>query len=90
MILGRIFTIPLQDHDGDKSIGEFELQVSCNEQFFLTSGDKAGFVKNQFAHHLASASMDTKVPPEYWRGEILPLVARHCSLPQSLSFKVRP
>jgi len=89
MLLGKLFTRPLQDHDADGEIGQFEIDVVVDHAMFMQSGDKAGLVKRQFAAHLASAAHDTAVPLEYWQGLVDEKVARNCNMPTYLSFGSR-
>jgi len=55
MLLGKIFTRPLQDHDADGEIGQFELDVTVDHSMFMASGDKPGVVKRQFAVQIGRA-----------------------------------
>jgi len=86
MLLGKLFTRPLQDHDAGGEIGQFEIDVIVDHDLFMKSGDKAGLVKRQFSAHLASCIHDTQVPIEYWQGLVEEKVARHCSRPTVLNF----
>lgn len=85
MALGKLFTIRLEDHERGEG-GQFELDVSCHENLFMASPDKAGFVKSTFARFLAQAVADTTVPPEMWRASVVSHVARHTNLPEFLNF----
>ena len=89
VLLAFLTTIPVQDHDYDKAIGQFELEVHCEQSMLLSACDKPAFIKRQISAHLASAIMDTKVPIEYWRANINREVAKYANLPETLSFAVR-
>lgn len=88
LVLGRLYTKILEDRDIGEG-GFFSLDVECEREMFLAAGDKAGFVKRQFAIHLATAMTSTQVPIEYWRADITPNIARDCNLPPQLSFGTR-
>ena len=86
MLLGKLFTAPLQDHDAGGEIGQFEIDVDVERKIFLQSGDKPGLVKKQIAIHLGSSILSTGVPKEYWRFVMNDTVAKHTGLPESLNF----
>ena len=88
LLLGRLYTKIVEDRDIGEG-GFFSLDVECERNMFFAAGDKAGFVKRQFAIHLAHAMSDTQVPIEYWRADITANIARDCNLPTQLSFGVR-
>lgn len=88
--IGRLSTVPLQDHKSEaKEIGMFEMPITINEPFFRTSGDKKTYVKLMISHHLAHAIESTKVPSDYWQCELLSLYATELNLPQSFSFRAQ-
>jgi hypothetical protein len=89
MKLGVIFTQPIQDHDNGGEIGQFVLEVTVDKKMFLASADKPGLIRRQFAAHLASASLDTHVPVEYWQGKVEEKVASLSGVPQQFNFSVR-
>ena len=90
MLLGKLFTAPLQDHDAGGEIGQFEIDVDVERKMFLQSGDKPGLVKRQIALHLGSSIHTTGVPKEYWRFVMDEKVSKHTGLPESLNFGAVP
>ena len=88
ILLAHLFTTPLQDHT-DSEIGEFELPVEVEKNFFLTASDKGALVRQRIAIHLAQAIHSTKVPSEYWRCRMNKEIAKNLNLPETLSFAVR-
>ena len=89
MKLGKIYTIPLQDHERNGEVGIFELDVEVDTALFLQSGDKSNLIRRQFAIHLATAILDYHVPIEFWRGTLEDKVAKHTNMPSNLNFGVR-
>lgn len=90
MLLGKLYTAPLQDHDADGEIGQFEIDIDVDRNMFLQSGDKPGLVKRQIALFLGSSVLSTGVPREYWRCVLQNKVAKNTGLPESLNFGAVP
>ena len=87
--IGLLFTTTIQDANSpDFGIGQFELPITIPEGPFLADTDKLNMVKRTIANHLASAVMDTQVPPEMWSVRLTDEFANAFAIPKE--FKCRP
>lgn len=88
MIIGKLITRPLQDHDKPgKEIGQFELEIVLEEKFINNSGDPKSFVNKTIGMWLASAILDTEVPQEYWAFIPARKIRRAFNWPEIMPFK---
>ena len=87
--IGRLWTPPLQDHNGGGEIGQFDLPITLNNELLMTDSDRPGYIRTIIAHHLAHAVFQTQVPMEMWRCELEDAFAFKFSLPTTFSFDKR-
>lgn len=89
MRLGRLYTIPLQDHSAEvPEIGMFDLEVNVDDLLFQRTHDKPGLVRSTISLHLAANIHDLQVPQEYWRFESDPVLVANMNFPRGLNFGV--
>lgn len=87
MIIGKLITRSLQDHEADKTeIGYFELEIPLEEKFINNSSDPKAFVRKTIGTYLASAILDTEVPQEYWAFQPCRKLRRAFDWPELMPF----
>jgi hypothetical protein len=88
MIIGKLTTDVLQDHQGafDKAgaIGEFNLDVKIPSHVFNAASDKKAITRSTIAQHLASACADTEVPAEIWVFQPTPQFQKMFGWPEAM------